>query len=156
MTHERAIPGTWREPFLEALRVVPVISRAAKRAGIHRSRIQQVMKEDPEFAEAVKDAIETGVERAEAEAFRRAVKGVEKGVWHQGVKVGTERVYSDTLLLAILKGHKKSVYAERTELTGANGGPLVDGKEMDDTAKAARVAALMSLAAARKMIEDLC
>jgi hypothetical protein len=38
--------------------------------------------------------------------------------------VGTETRYSDQLLTLMLKGRRKSVYADRTELTGADGGPM--------------------------------
>lgn len=36
----------------------------------------------------------------------------------------TVRRHSDALLTTILKGRRKKVYAERTELTGADGGPV--------------------------------
>ena len=51
----------------------------------------------------------------------------------------------------ILKGRRKKVYAERTEITGADGGAV----NIDDTARAARVAQLMALAKQRKDNEDL-
>jgi hypothetical protein len=95
--------------------------------------------------------MEAGVDKAEQEAFRRAVEGTDKGVWHMGVQVGTERVYSDALMSLILKGRRKRVYADRTELTGVDGGPLV----IDDAARAARIAALLKKAGERKDLDDL-
>jgi hypothetical protein len=59
--------------------------------------------------------------------------------------------YSDSLLALLLKGRRKQVFAERTELTGADGGEV---KVVDSTARAARVAHLMALAAKRKAGED--
>lgn len=53
---------------------------------------------------------------------------------------------SDALLIAVLKGRRKRVYSDRTELTGADGGPV----KLDDTARAARVAQLMALARQRR------
>lgn len=151
-------PGTWREPLLEALRCVPIMSRAARKVGIDRSRVYQVMRADPEFKAAVEQAQADGDDNLETAAFKRAVKGVDKGIWHNGRRVGVERVYSDTLLIALLKGRKKHIYADRTELTGADGEPL--GGAVDETAKAARLAALLNLAKARqaleKAAEDLC
>lgn len=148
----------WQEPLLEALRCVPILTRASRMVGIGRHRVMQVMREDPAFRQAVEDAKIEGIETAERAAFKRAVKGVEKGVWHNGVRVGSERIYSDSLLLAILKGYKKETYSERTELTGANGEPL--GGAVDETTKAARLAALLNLAKARQALEkaadDLC
>lgn len=143
-----SVPYPWREPFLAALREVPVVSRAAAACGIERRTAYVHREKDPEFAAAWDDAMEAGVDRAEQEAFRRAVEGTDKGVWHMGNLVGTERVYSDALLGLVLKARRKQVYAERTELTGADGGPVV--QQVDDTTRSARVAQLLAIAQARK------
>jgi hypothetical protein len=140
-------PYPWRDAFLAALREVPVVARACGVVGIERSTAYRAREADPAFAEAWDEALEDGVDKAEQEAFRRAVEGTDKGVWHQGVLVGSERVYSDALMALILKGRRKKVYADRTELTGADGGPVA---QVDETAKAARVAQLMALAQRRK------
>lgn len=63
----------------------------------------------------------------------------------------TVRKHSDALLSLILKGRRKKLYAERTELTGADGGPV---KAVDETARSARIAALMELARRRKTEQD--
>lgn len=57
----------------------------------------------------------------------------------------TVRKHSDALLQFLLKGYRKKFGTERTELTGADGGPVA----MDDTARAARVAQLIALAQQR-------
>jgi hypothetical protein len=41
-----------------------------------------------------------------------------------GARVGEVREYSDTLLLAMLKGRRPDVYRERHEVTGKDGKPL--------------------------------
>lgn len=63
----------------------------------------------------------------------------------------TVRKHSDSLLSLVLKGRRKQVYAERTELTGADGKPM----EVDQTVRAARVAQLLALAKGRKDFSDL-
>jgi hypothetical protein len=63
----------------------------------------------------------------------------------------TVRKHSDTLLALFLKGRRKKVYADRTEVTGADGGPV---QAVDETAKAARIAQLMALAQQRKADAD--
>jgi hypothetical protein len=60
--------------------------------------------------------------------------------------------YSDPLLALLLKGRRKKVFADRTELTGADGGPMTT---VDESARAARVAQLMAAAAMRKELGDL-
>lgn len=142
----------WHEAFLASLREVPVVARACEAVGIDRSTAYRNRSADKEFAEAWDDAVEAGIDKAEQEAFRRAVEGTEKGVWHQGVLVGSERVYSDSLLALVLKGRRKQVYADRTELTGADGGPVAT---VDATQRAARAATLLKLAAARRALDDI-
>ena len=59
---------------------------------------------------------------------------------------------SDALLQFLLKGLRAKYGTERTELTGAGGGPVV----LDETKRAARVAALLRAAEARKAdVDDL-
>ncbi len=117
-------PFPWREPFLQALRDWPIVQHACDTVGIQRSTAYRTRMADEEFAKAWDDAMEAGVDKAEREAFRRAVEGVDKGVWHQGVQVGTERVYSDALLAKVLSARRAAYRTERTELTGADGGPV--------------------------------
>lgn len=117
-------PIDWKTVFLEALRNVPVIRQACESAGVDRSTAWRARQADEDFADQWDHALEEGIDRAEQEAFRRAVQGYEQGVWHQGVQVGTETRYSDAMLSLVLKGRRKSVYADRTELTGADGGPM--------------------------------
>ena len=172
-------PFPWKPPFLAALREVPVIAHACKAVGIERSTAYRARETDLEFAEAWDDAVEEGIDRAEQEAFRRGVVGFEEPVIDKGrlayqversVDPGTGeeryrprldangqpvpltvRKHSDALLALYLKGRRKKVYAERTELTGADGGPVA---QVDETAKAARVAQLMAVAQRRKAEAD--
>ena len=148
---DRVPPAAWHGPFFEAMAQVPVVARAARKVGIDRTRIHQLCRDDPDFKERFEEAPQSGIDRAEAEAYRRAVKGTTKGVWHMGVKVGEELVYSDSLLATILRANRKHLYGEKVEVTGADGQPLMP--VADDTAKAARLAALMSLAAARAAVD---
>lgn len=126
---------SWHDEFLAALAQVPVAAYACKAVGVDRVTAYRHRWADPEFAAAWDSAIEDGVDTAEQEAFRRAVSGYEEPViWqgqmcytldHNGDQVPlTIRKHSDGLLIAILKGRRKNVYSERTEVTGADGGPL--------------------------------
>lgn len=56
--------------------------------------------------------------------------------------------YSDALLMFVLKGNRRRLYGDKTEVTGANGGPI----QMDEVKKASRIAALLALARDRKDI----
>lgn len=168
----------WKAPFLAALRQVPVLVHACEAVGINRSTAYRARQADDEFATAWDDAIEDGVDNAEREAFRRGVVGFEEPVIHKGSLAYvyeryvdpsdneerfrrvldakgqpiplTVRKHSDLILSLILKGRRKKVYADRTELTGPEGGVL----QIDETGRTARVAQLMALAAARKAEQE--
>lgn len=166
----------WHDLFLASLREVPVVQYACNKVGIERCTAYRARQSDKAFAQAWDEAMEAGVDRAEAEAFRRGVVGFEEPVVYQGtialvplrdergqlvMAEGSEgmdpvmvpltvRKHSDAMLSLVLKGRRKQVYAERTEITGADGGPV----QMDETARAARVAQLMEQARQRKAAQD--
>jgi hypothetical protein len=141
----------WKPAFLAALRELPVIAHACKAVDIERSTAYRAREADEGFAKAWDEAQEDGIDRAEQEAFRRGVVGFEEpvidkgrlayryeryldddGAEHyrlllddQGQPIPlTVRKHSDALLGLVLKGRRKSVYAERKELTGADGAAL--------------------------------
>lgn len=168
----------WKPAFLAALRELPVIAHGCKAVGIERSTAYRAREADQAFADAWDDAVEEGIDRAEQEAFRRAVVGFEEpvidkgrlayryeryedeeGAEHYRLQLDangqpiplTVRKHSDALLALYLKGRRKKVYADRTEVTGPEGGPVA---QVDETAKAARVAQLLALAQQRKADQD--
>jgi hypothetical protein len=77
-------PFPWTEAFLASLREMPVVSRACGVVGIERSTAYRRRDADEAFAAAWDDAMEAGVDKAEQEAFRRAVHGYEEPLTHQG------------------------------------------------------------------------
>lgn len=113
---QRAVDG-WEEPVIDKGRLAYRYERVVAKA----------------------QHAETG-EEVETETWRMALD--DKG---QPIPL-TVRKHSDALLSLVLKGRRKKVYAERTELTGADGGALA----VDSSARAARIAQLMALAQGRK------
>ena len=65
--------------------------------------------------------------------------------------IATIKKKSDSLLQFALKGRRKTTYADRTELTGADGAPV----EIDATTRRARIAAILAKAEQRKSFEDI-
>jgi hypothetical protein len=106
--------------FLSLLTQGHTAAHAARACGIERMTAYKARAADSDFAAAWDIALEDGIQVLEEEARRRAVDGVtkEKGVYHQGVQVGTETVtdYSDTLLIFLLKAKRPEVYRDRTEV----------------------------------------
>jgi hypothetical protein len=157
------------------------VSEAAAAARMSSSAFYALRKRDADFAEAWRLALEDSADLLEREAWRRAVDGREEPIVHQGqftpewerdergnvlvvddkpvqarnadgsLKYLTVRKPSDSLLALLLKGRRKDVFSDRTELTGANGGPV----EMNPTEKASRIAALLGAVRARQNNEDL-
>lgn len=106
--------------YLEELSKVPHQGLAALRAGLLINQVRKLELESSDFAAAVEMAklVASGV--AEEEAFRRAIKGVAKPVFHQGVVVGTEQQYSDQLMSKILEANEER-YARKQKLEGGLG-----------------------------------
>lgn len=65
--------------------------------------------------------------------------------------IATIKKKADTLLMFALKGRRKRTYADRTELTGADGAPV----EIDATTRRARLAAILAKAQQRKDFSDI-
>ena len=110
--------------FLDALRQGYSISHAAMLTGLSRETMYRARRRDPAFAAAWDDAAESGADRLEDEALRRAVEGhrTEKTVTSAGRVLRDEHGnvlkdvtvdYSDTLLIFLLKGRRPDKYAER-------------------------------------------
>lgn len=114
------------DTFFAELARTDHVGAALQASGLAHRTAYAWKDSDPAFAQRWQEARESFADHLEAEATRRAVAGVEKGVWHQGVRVGNEQQYSDSLLALMLKAKRKREYgdASKVELTGADGGAL--------------------------------
>lgn len=125
---------TWHDTFLAELRQCGNVRAACYRAKVERSTVYRARKEDPEFAEAWKSALEDAIDSLEAEAWRRARDGNRKLVLFQGkpVKVGRRNLieveYSDTLMTLLLKAHRPDKFRERSDTMNWN----VDVSQLND------------------------
>lgn len=114
----------WTDLFLRQLRSHGLVNSAATTAGVTKRTVDRLRESSAEFDYAVETALEEAADELELEARRRAVEGVEKGVWYQGEEVGTELQFSDSLLTTLLKAKRADEFAERKQITGAGGTPL--------------------------------
>lgn len=169
----------WVTPFLQHLKTSCNMAESCRAVGATYSAMMSLKARDADFAAACDEALEESYDYLEAEARRRAFHGVEEPVVYQGqltplfernadgsvrvdedtghpvqardhhgnVRYLTVRKYSDGLAQFLLKGYRRKKFGDKQEITGADGGALA---VVDDTKKAARLAALMALAAARK------
>lgn len=142
-------PPRWVKGFLTALRESGIVRVACDAAKIDRSTVYDHRIADATFAEAWDLALDEAADLLEEEARRRALQGVQRLKFHNGVLIkvpvpsadGTplldndgqpimvpyvEHEYSDTLAIFLLKGAKPEKYRERQQVehTGKDGGPI--------------------------------
>lgn len=110
--------------FLAELELSGRMATSAKRAGLATSTLYLQRDRNPVFATEWEAALERYTDRLEEEAERRAVRGTDRGVWHQGALVGKETEYSDKLLSEMLKAKRAAYRTNAIELTGKDGGPI--------------------------------
>ncbi len=113
-----------KERFIEALRECPIVAIAAHHAGLPRRTAYNHRDQDPEFAAAWDDALEEGMDLAEAEAWRRGVEGVDEPVFQGGQFVGYQRRYSDALLGRLLQAYRPEKFSEKHQHTHTPGDPV--------------------------------
>jgi hypothetical protein len=89
------------------------VLKAAETAGVKRTAHYHWLKTDPEYAEAFEEAERLSADLLADEAYKRAVEGVRKPVYHKGEVVGYETVYSDVLLMFLAKARNRQKYDDR-------------------------------------------
>ncbi len=113
MGETEKIPHPKRAAFLAAYSKVATITHAASIAGIDPSTHYEWMKTTPEYAKEFAAAKQAACDNLEAEARRRAMVGCEKVIYYQGIECGRERIYSDVLLIVLMKASMPDKYIER-------------------------------------------
>lgn len=108
--------------FLRNLRLCGMVNASADACKLSRSVLYQHKRKSKKFRDAWESAVDDATESVLIEeATRRAVKGVEKPMQHQGKPTGhsiTE--YSDSLLMFLIKGRRPE-YRQGTLLAGRAG-----------------------------------
>jgi len=100
--------------FLAEFSEVSIILRAAESSGIARANHYQRLT-DPVYRRAFEHAKREAVDSPEAEARRRAVEGVWKPIFYRGEVCGWETLYSDSLMVSLLKANDPERFADRTK-----------------------------------------
>lgn len=108
-----------QECFIESIRATGSIIESARRASPASekgavSTFRGFMRDSPEFAARVQEALDDFRDSLVREAVRRGRDGVDRPIYQKGQLVGHERVFSDHLLTLELKKHHEG-YRERTQ-----------------------------------------
>jgi hypothetical protein len=105
---KKAPHHVWRKLFLAALASRGNITEAARDAGVHRSTISHIRRDEPVFNTACLDALEEYADWLEKQA-----------------RAKVERKDPDTtMVIFLLKAARPEKYRDRHEITGKDGGPL--------------------------------
>lgn len=110
--------------FLDNLRKYGIPSRAARELGRGEIAFQVERSKNKAFSDAWDWAIRESYMALEFEARRRAVEGVKKDIWYKDEVVGEEIVYSDTLLLALLKANHPAFGGSTDDLKSPGSSPV--------------------------------
>lgn len=135
---KRSAPD-WAPDFLGAVARLGIILDACTVAGIGRTAVYQRRDSDPDFAQALAQALEDACDDLEGEARRRAFIGVERRKFHP--KTGdeyTEREYSDGLLTLLLRAHRPEKFRENVKVEhGGKVNVTVKAEDLSDDELAA-------------------
>lgn len=121
--------------------------RAQRAAGLEPVTLWRLRRDYDGFDAAEQAALQSSAFLLEDEAFRRAVTGVEKAIYRKGEVVGTEKVYSDTLLVRLLAA-RNPAFGDRTAVS-------LDAKieqtgDVADVANVSRLTALLDAVRRRR------
>jgi hypothetical protein len=101
------VTKTQQDLFLQSYRTHGLFTKASQVAGITKSQIEKYCQAQTADAEQfqlnVQEAAAQWADTIEAEVTRRAIDGVQKGIYYKGQWVADETVYSDSLLLKLIE-----------------------------------------------------
>lgn len=100
-----------RAKFLDILAQTGKVAESARAVGFTTTAyLHKIRREDEDFAELWDQAIEAAGDVLEAEAHRRAVDGIVDNLYYKGEIVGQKLLYSDQLLMFLLRGTRPEKY----------------------------------------------
>lgn len=104
--------------FLRELERTGNLKASAAYVGVTPQAIYSAQKKIDGFKEACDVARDKMAHTVETEMRRRAIEGVEKGVYYKGELVATEREYSDSLLTMLAKANAPDRYGRIDDRLG--------------------------------------
>ena len=119
----------YREKFLAGIERYGTVAAALKHMkDVHGLKVRgdvlrRITTLIPAFKQEIEDALDMYQATIHMEMNRRAVEGVEKGVYHQGELVGYEKVYSDSLLAKMADTHNPE-YKEAKQKESSRGNTI--------------------------------
>jgi len=120
-----------QKAFLAAYVLTASITKAADAGKCDRQQHYRWLKESGAYAAAFSESKDEAAQSLEDEAVRRAHEGILEPVFYKGKPAGVIRVFSDALMLALLKAFRPDRYRDRVsaEVSGPDGGPIALANE---------------------------
>ena len=120
----RRITDDDKRKFVQELSRLPSVAAAAKSSGFAIRTWYCLRTRDPGFKAEWDSAIEAGVPVVEHAAMVRAFHGVERPIFQNGQRVGSELVMSDRLAEVLLRSYKPEKYSEKLMVAGQVNGTI--------------------------------
>ena len=112
--------AVWRGVFIDRLKATGNVTLAATGAGVSRQQAYRTRNRNKTFRRQWDEALEQAVDLLDGEARRRAT-GMKRDIYHAGVVVGVENVYSDALLMFLLRAHRPHPYRDNAKVEHSGG-----------------------------------
>jgi hypothetical protein len=103
-THEQ------KDNFLRYLEKTCNVTEAARLVGKKAIAAAALRQKDPQFAADWAETENALLDLLEAKVIKRAMKGVKRGKYYKGEKIGADIHHSDQLALFLLKARRPDVY----------------------------------------------
>lgn len=111
--------------YLELIAEHGLERSAARKLGVPYSTIKKEKAKDPDWQTEIDEALMDFKEFVEETLYDRAMNGTPRSVFNRnGELVAETREMSDVLLVKLAKALDPVKYSEKTQLTGANQGPV--------------------------------
>ncbi len=121
--------SAWRGAFIERLRATGNVTLAARGAGVSRQEVYKARNRNKTFRRLWNEALEEAVDLLDGEARRRAT-GIKRDIYYAGKVVGEENVYSDSLLMFLLKAHRPTLYRDNVKMEHSGGMDVTGGRKV--------------------------
>jgi len=125
MSQNPKITPAFKKKFLKLLSETGHVSNCCSALNVSRNEMYRHREKSPKFKEKWIQALSHAVELLEDEAWRRAYEGIDRAVWYKGEAVGTEKHYSDTLLMHRLNAERPDKYHYRQQVDANVSGEIV-------------------------------
>ena len=120
-----AIKGKKIKRYFRLLAQTGAKCASCRGAGFGSKTLRRFRRDQEDWVSREDEAIMKYVESCEIKVDKRAFRGVPKGIYYEGVKVGSELHYSDSLAMFRLKGLAPDRYADRSKATVEHGGQVI-------------------------------